>query len=91
MLPATNQRVSLHTSDEINERIAAETRSRAAHYAQRSASEITRRLDELDYEWDVERTLETNAAALAFTGVVMAATVDRRWLALPAIVTGFLF
>lgn len=90
-MPATNQRVSLHTCDEINERIAAETRDRIAYYAQRSASEITRRLDELNYEWDVERALETNAAALAFTGVVMAATVDRRWLALPAIVTGFLF
>lgn len=27
----------------------------------------------------------------AFTGTILAATVDHRWLALPAIVTGFLF
>jgi hypothetical protein len=38
-----------------------------------------------DEEWDIERLLETNAAALAFTGVVLGATFDRRWLALPAL------
>jgi hypothetical protein len=36
-------------------------------------------------------TLEANASALAFTGVVLGATLDRRWIALPAIVTAFLF
>lgn len=91
MLPATNQRVSLHTCDEINQRIAAETRDRIAYYSTRSPGEVTRRLEELDYEWDIERALECNASALAFTGVVMAATSDRKWLALPALVTGFLF
>jgi hypothetical protein len=35
--------------------------------------------------------LEANAATLAFIGVVLAATVDKRWLALPALVTAFLF
>lgn len=42
-------------------------------------------------EWDIERTLEANASTLAFTATMLAATIDRRWLALPAIVTGFLF
>ena len=35
--------------------------------------------------------LEANAAAVAFTGVALAATVDKRWLVLPALVAGFLF
>jgi hypothetical protein len=52
---------------------------------------IEERLDELDHEWDIERTLEANASTLAFTGVVLGATVDKRWLALPALVTAFLF
>lgn len=91
MLPATNHRVSQHTCEEINERIADATRDRIAYYATRPPRELTRRLEELDHEWDVERALECNAAALAFTGVVMGATVDRKWLALPALVTGFLF
>ena len=38
----------------------------------------------------MERTLEANAASLAFAGIVLAATGDRRWLALPALVTAFL-
>ena len=39
----------------------------------------------------MERTLEANAATLAFTGAVLAATVDRRWVALPMVVTAVLF
>ena len=48
------------------------------------------RLAELDREWDIERILEANASTLAF-GVLLGSTVDRRWLALPALVTAFLF
>jgi hypothetical protein len=39
---------------------------------------------------DIERTLEANASALALTGVVLGSVGDRRWLALPAVVTAFL-
>lgn len=91
MLPATNQRVGEHTCEAVNQRIADETRQRIAQYATRSPQEVTRRIEELDHEWDVERALECNASALAFSGVVLAATTDRRWLILPGLVTGFLF
>ena len=64
---------------------------RVARYRYASPDQIDRRLDELDQEWDTERTLEANAATLAFTGCVLAATVDRRWISLPMIVTAFLF
>src|SRR5690606_6121077 len=74
----------------INRRIREETEARVAYYAEH-IEEIPARLDELDREWDIERTLEANASSLAFTGVLLGATVDRRWLALPALVTGFLF
>ena len=39
----------------------------------------------------MERWLETNASALAFTGVVLGLAVNRKWLALPLLVSGFLF
>jgi hypothetical protein len=35
--------------------------------------------------------LEANASALAFTGAVLDASVDRRWLAVPVLVGAFLF
>lgn len=90
MLPATTERVPIHTADGINRRLRDEAVSRLVHYAA-YPDRIEARLDELDGEWDIERALEMNASALAFTGVMLGAAVDRRWLALPAVVTTFLF
>jgi hypothetical protein len=90
MLPATTKRVSAHTADPINRQIRREAAERVAYFASHP-TEIPARLRDLDREWDIERTLETNASTLALTGVVLGATVDKRWLALPALVLGFLF
>lgn len=89
MLPATASRVENATSADINQRFAAEIEASIRHHAEHP-EEIDRRLDELDYEWDIERTLEANAATLALSGTLLGAFVDRRFLILPAVVTGFL-
>jgi len=52
---------------------------------------ISRRIRHLDREWSMERWLEMNAASLAFSGTVLGIAVSRKWLAVPLIVTGFLF
>jgi len=52
---------------------------------------ISRRIQELGREWSMERWLETNASLLAFGGTLLGITVSRKWLAVPLIVTGFLF
>lgn len=90
MLPATTKRVQSQTADKINRRIRRESEDRVAYFADHP-DEIEARLHELDREWDIERTLEANASTLAFAGVALGTTVNRRWLALPAIVTAFLF
>jgi hypothetical protein len=90
MLPNTVERVSLNTSEEINQRIARETNRHVNFYAANPVG-IERRLRELDEEWDIERVLEANAASVAFAGTVLAAAVHKRWLMLPVLVTGFLF
>lgn len=51
---------------------------------------IDDRLEELDREWDTERTLEVNAATLALSGTLLGAFSSRRWLLLPGVVTAFL-
>lgn len=89
-IPSTIDRVPQHTSETINQRIWQETVDRVRHFAQHP-EQIDDRLDELDREWDTERFLETNASALSFTGIVLGATVDRRFLIVPAVVTAFLF
>ena len=50
---------------------------------------IDRRLRELDEEWDIERLLKANASALIIAGVALGVTVDKRWIALPALVGHF--
>ena len=90
MVATTVGRVCEQTSDEINARIRRRTEENVARHAAAGPAAIDRRLRELDAEWDVERTLEANAATLAFTGCVLAATVDRRWVFLPMTVTAFL-
>ena len=90
MLPSTSQRVPNHTCSKVNEQIRRETQQRVNRYQGASRESIDQRLDELDHEWDTERTLETNAATLALTGCILAATVHKRWVYLPMVVTGFL-
>lgn len=91
MIPATTRRVPLHTREEDQQRIDRDVEKRMAQYRHAPPEAIRRRLEELDREWDIERTLEANAATVAFTGCLLAATVDRRWILLPIAVTSFLF
>ncbi len=90
MLPSTVERVPAHTSEHINERIRLKTEESIARVSRAGALAIGQRLAELDREWDTERTLEANAASLSLLGITLGATIDRRWLILPAAVTGFL-
>jgi hypothetical protein len=90
MIPSSVERVPAHTAEEVNRRIRRATEERIRHFAASPAG-IGGRLRELDEEWDIERVLEANAASFAFAGTVLAATVHKRWLILPALVTAFLF
>ena len=60
------------------------------YYRSEGKAAIDKRIEELDREWDIERTLEMNAAAFALTGSILAAVVNKRWLILPAVVSAFL-
>ncbi len=88
-LPKTEERVPQHTSTTYNARIAERTRESVAWHAAHPGA-IPARLDALDREWDVERTLEANAATVSMLGVLLGATVDRRFFFLPGVVGAFL-
>ena len=90
MLPASSMRVIEHTAPEVNEEIRRKTENNIASYTEAGDIAISRRLEQLDQEWDIERTLEANAATLSLLGLFLGATVNRKWFILPAVVTGFL-
>lgn len=90
MLPTTADRVPANTSADVNAEIRAETERRVAACAAGGPAAIDRRLAELDAEWDIERTLEANAATAVLVGLTLGAVVDRRLFVLPGLVAGFL-
>jgi hypothetical protein len=90
MLPPTAERSERNTPDSINERIRRETEINIAHALSGGPAAIDQRLHELDAEWDTERTLETLAASFTLTGLVLGATVNRKWLWFSGVVAGFL-
>ena len=79
-------RVRANTSSNINELIDERTIEHLCNYVGLSNEKITRRIDELDREWDIERWLETNASSLALGGLLLGLTVNRKWLVVPTLV-----
>lgn len=89
MLPATEQRVPAQTSTKVNDAIRHDALARLKECAANPEA-IPRRLAELDHEWDVERTLEANAATIALVGLMLAALLSWGFLIIPAVVATFL-
>lgn len=89
-LPATTEKVRLHTSASVNERIRLRTRRNVARYRGRSAGEIAARIAEIDREWDTERVLEASAAGFAMIGTALGFARKPAWFVLPGVVGFFL-
>lgn len=85
----TVKRVPAHTKEKYNRWIERDLQKRLDYYSAHP-EEIKGRLQELDEEWDIERTLEANAATITVVSVILGLTVNRKWFILPGIVGGFL-
>lgn len=91
--PATqpsDDRVRQSTPEAVNRERDQEIAERVAHYAGQPKADITRRLEELEREWDMERALEVNASSLALLSLLLGVTVNRKWLLLTGVVASFL-
>ncbi|WKN31920.1 hypothetical protein PZB74_00925 [Porifericola rhodea] len=82
-------RVADNTKEEDNLRILRDTNDTIKFYAKHPEF-IDRRLRMLNKEWDIERTLETNASTLSLLGIALSVLVNRRFIILPALVAAFL-
>ena len=90
MLSTSTQRVLDSTADHVNAEIHRATLERVARVAAAGSTAINNRLTELDEEWDIERTLEANAATVSAVGAGLGLLVDRRFALVPLVVGGFL-
>jgi hypothetical protein len=90
LLPATDARVPDNTLPRINRLIDGKTLHDVTRFIGVDPAFIDERIRELQREWDIERTLEVNAASVALAGLVLGVAVDRRFLAIPFIAAGFL-
>jgi hypothetical protein len=88
---ASNDRVRANTWPEVNHRLdtLSQLRIRAAA-AGASSDELSTRIEQFATEWDIERVLETEAALMGLIGLGLGVGVDRRFLALPAVVATML-
>lgn len=84
------ERVEASTPETINGRIEEQTLENVRSYSHSTPNQISERLRELDREWDIERLLELNAASFSLIGLILGFTVNKKWLALPAVVGSFL-
>lgn len=85
----TASRVAAHTPAHVNRAIQEHTLQSLKYY-EAYPEEIPERLAALEREWDIERALTTNASTLLLAGLGLGVAVNRRFLALPAVVSGFL-
>jgi hypothetical protein len=83
-------RVRANTAPDVNDRIDRQIEESVRQYSMKANEEISGRITELEYEWDIERFLETMASSVSLTGIALAAAVDKRWLVLPGAVLSFL-
>jgi hypothetical protein len=84
------ERVRANTAAEVNWRIDQQIEENIRHYSEQPKEEVSRRIWELEQEWDIERVLQTTASSLSLAGIALSIVRDRRWIILPGIVLSFL-
>lgn len=82
-------RVPQQTAPHVNRAIERATEASLLYYSH-NREQIPLRLEELDREWDIERTLEANAATLSVVGTLLGFGVRRVFFGVPLMVGGFL-
>lgn len=88
--PNETDRVRANTTPDILEKIDRNLEQAIRFYATQPKEAISRRIRELEQEWDMERVLETNASSLALSGVALGLVKSRKYLFLSGAVLSFL-
>ncbi|MEJ7930820.1 hypothetical protein WG922_12640 [Ramlibacter sp. AN1015] len=86
----SHDRARRHTARSVLRRIDDDTVGHLMEVAQKPET-ASRRLEALDREWDMDRTIEAEAAAMGLMGLALGAFVRPAFLAMPATVGAAVF
>ncbi|WP_088189298.1 DUF2892 domain-containing protein [Desulfosporosinus sp. FKA] len=89
-IPPTNKRVQLATKAVVNAAIRENTLKNIHYYRNQTKTLLSQRLNELNYEWDTERVLETSAAGLTLLTIGLGILFNKWWFSISALVAFFL-
>lgn len=84
-------RVRTHTAEAVLRRIDDRTVRSVSDYADADPGVISRRLDELDREWDSDRLIEAEASATGLAGLALGVLAAPALLGITAFAAGAVF
>ena len=90
VLPSTTHRVATYTNPEMNEMIRKNTLETLASFEDAGDSEISKRIQKLNSEWDVERVVEAKAAMCVMGCSLFGISKNKYWSFLSLIAGTFL-
>jgi hypothetical protein len=82
--------VRANTAPEALKAIDTSIEEKILYYSTQPKDVVSRRIQQLEREWDIERWLETNASSIALTSLVLGITRSRKYLLLTGTVLSFL-
>ncbi len=90
VLPSTTERVATYTNPEINEMIRKNTLENLTRLEEAEEEELTRRIRQLNSEWDTERFVEAKAAVCVMGCSLFGIAKNKYWSFLTLITGTFL-
>ena len=82
--------VRANTTPDALKAIDTSIEEKILYFSTQPKDVISKRIHQLEREWDIERWIETNASSLALTGLVLGLTKSRKYLVLTGTVLSFL-
>lgn len=90
VLPSTTHRVATYTNPEMNDMIRSSTLEHLSLLENAGEEELTRRIQKINSEWDMERVVETKAAMCVMGCALFGIAKNKYWSFLTLIAGTFL-
>lgn len=79
ILPEESSSALINSPDEINQRIERQIEANVGYFKQQDQEAIRARIERLEKEWDIDKTLKTGLTTLAAASAFLSAKSDKKW------------